>query len=148
MNPIRQQSLNDIIGIRDMTLALYKSVDNLQIHLTSLCEWYVRVEKDGRIREFISETIEESLQEALNYKWLPQVPTKPLRYEYTIQKGADGQYHCFRNGNWMFKIKTKSEANEYLARYISRDEEVIKKWEEEYSWSIGKTEGVDFEYKR
>lgn len=134
--------------VRDMTLALYWLVDNLQIHLTSLCDWYVRVEKDGRRREFISESIEQALQEALDYKWLPLVPKKPERYEYIVKKGADGQYHCFRNGNWMFKTKTKSEVNEYLAGYISRDEEVIKKWEEEYSWTIGKTEGVDFEHKR
>lgn len=134
--------------VRDMTIELSNSVDNLQIHLTSLCEWHVRVEKDGRRREFTEETIEEALQKALDYKWLPLVTKKPQRCVYTIQKGSYGQYHIMCNGYWVARYRKKSEAEEALNQLSDRQEKAIEEWERQYAWTIGKVEGVDFEYKR
>lgn len=133
---------------RDMTLQLHKSVDNLQIHLTAQCEWYIRIEKDRRIREFQEKTIEEALQKALDYKWLPLVPKKPERYVYTIQKGSYGQYHIMYNGYWVARYKKKSEAEEGLNQLNARQEKDIEEWNRQYAWTLTKQVGVDFEYIR
>lgn len=139
---------DDMNSIQDLVSTLGRRVDTITVSLLPSHWWLVGIEKDGKHKEFAAARLEYALQEAIDYKWLPLVPKRPQRYEYTVQKRYNGQYAIMRNGVTSISFRLKREAESYLKKFIERDEKAIKEWEEKYAWTLTKQEGVDFEYKR
>ena len=135
-------------SIQDLVSTLGSRVDTVTVSLLPSHWWLVGIEKDGKHKEFAAARLDCALQEAIDYKWLPLVPKRPQRHEYTVQKRYNGEYEILRNGHWMMRTDKNWKVEKYIKKRIGRDAIAIQEWNRQYAWTLTKQEGVDFEYKR
>ena len=127
------------------------NIERWDVYRSAMKKWCVSIHFGGDFRQFSDTSLSNAMQSALAFQILPEIPRQPeligLSLFSTKKDGSkwqlmyDGKFLC---GN----IKTKKEALANAEKFVDNNQKAREAWNAEYSWTYGKTEGVDFRYAR
>ncbi len=113
-------------------------------------EWHFKGEQEGAHFSVTLPTISEAFCAALEWIPLPSVPRCPrLLSSYLFKPAKSGTKWRlnYDDRDFGIEVKTKREAEEAAERFCQRSATAFAEWQSQYSWTLTKTEGVDFRYQ-
>ena len=115
---------------------------------TEMGEWLVQIKSDGITKTCCGPVLQQVLQQAAEFEFLPLVPLEPVirdQRDFEILKNGTQWQLLYKRG-FCTRFKTRKAAQEAIARWIGIDAQRHADWVAQHGWCKRKTEGVDFRW--
>jgi hypothetical protein len=124
-------------------------MDGWAMWRTAIGGWVVKIESDKSTHS--RDTIGQAMQAAIDHKLLPVVPRKPSLFfadgASIYESGRSGWRVEYKDRDRGVLLKTKELAKQWAKQEEKRASKAYDDWMDNYGWTLGKVEGVDFRYE-